>query len=211
MGLTPLMVVQTVAQTAMGFPVSTTTAKLQGVSTFRINPDLQGRIVNELRGSLAPGFTTVLDGYRAAANFEEEAATYEDINYWLDSLFSAATPGGSTGAYTRAYTAPLTAAAAPTFRTMVYGVDGAEFQLEDTSLTTLTLTGNSNGTLQVGGSLMASRVIPGNLASLSDRTGNTAIMGCHAAVYIDALDGTAGTTEINTSAFAWELTINANR
>ena len=210
MALTAHNVLQAARQTAFGTPVATATAKLQGVTTFRINPELQGRIVNELRGSLAPGFTVVLDGYRAAATFETEVETYTDINYWLDSLMSAVNSTGA-GPYTREYAAPLTAAAVPKFMTLQYGQSGSVFQIEDTSVATLTISGDSNGSLVVGGSLLGSRAVPGAIQALSDRTGLTAIMGCHASLYIDAFGSTIGTTEVSTSAFAWNLTINTNR
>lgn len=211
MGLTAHNILQSGRQTAFGTPYETATAKLQGVTSFKPVPELQARILNELRGSLAPGFTTVLDGYKASATFETEAETYEDINYWLDSLFTAdASPGGA-GPYTRAYAAPLTAAATPKFLTLQFGQSGGVVQLDDVSVATLTLSGESNGTLQVGGSLLASKASVGSLVALSDRTGNTAIMGSHATLYIDAFGATSGTTEIASSSFAWEMSINTNR
>lgn len=210
MGLTAHDILQSARQTVFGTAVPTATAKLQGVTSFKPAPELQARIINELRGSLAPGFTTVLDGYRASGTFETEAETYEDVNYWLDSMFSAATPGG-VGPYTRAYAAPLTAAATPKFMTLQYGQTGGVVQLDDVSTATLTLSGESNGTLQVGGSLLASKAGIGAHAALSDRAGNTAIMGNHAGLYIDAWDGTIGTTAIAASSFAWEMSINTNR
>lgn len=210
MGLTAHNILQSARQTVFGTAVPTATAKLQGVTSFKPSPELQARIINELRGSLAPGFTTVLDGYKASGTFETEAETYEDINYWLDSMFSSATPGG-VGPYTRAYAAPLTAEAAPKFMTLQYGQAGGVVQLNDASVGTLTLSGESNGTLQVGGSLLASKAVVGAHAALSDRTGNTAIMGDHAGLYIDAWDGTIGTTAITASSFAWEMSINTNR
>lgn len=210
MGLTAHNILQSARQTVFGTAVPTATAKLQGVTSFKPSPELQARIINELRGSLAPGFTTVLDGYKASGTFETEAETYEDINYWLDSMFSSATPGG-VGPYTRAYAAPLTAEAAPKFMTLQYGQAGGVVQLNDASVGTLTLSGESNGTLQVGGSLLASKAVVGAHAALSDRTGNTAIMGDHAGLYIDAWAGTIGTTAIAASSFAWEMSINTNR
>lgn len=210
MGLTDLSILQSARQTAFGTAVATATAKLQGVTSFQITPDIQARIINELRGSLAPGFTTVLDGYKASATFETEAETYEDVNYWLDNMFTSATPAG-VGPYTRAYAAPLTTLPTPKFMTLQYGEATGVIQLNDASVATLTISGETNGTVQVGGSLLASKAVIGSHQALSDRTGNTAITGCHGAVYIDPFGTAAGTTVIPSTSFAWELTINANR
>lgn len=203
-------VLQRAAQTEFGTAVVKTTAKLQGVSSFSLTPDLQTRALDQLRGSLAPTYQTALDHYMSNATFEVSDETFEDINYWLDSLFSAATPTG-TGPYVRAYTAPLTSAATPTFMTLQWGQTDGVYQMQDASVTTLTLSGSNNSGVQVGGSLIGGKVVVGALEGLSDRTGLTRMTGCMGALAIDAWAGTMGNTAIATSAFSWELTINANR
>jgi hypothetical protein len=204
-------VLQRAAQgSGFGTANATATAKLQSVSSFALTPDLQTRSLNQLRGSLAPTYQTVLDHYMSNATFEVSDETFEDLNYWLDSLFSAATPGG-TGPYTRAYAAPLTSEADPTFMTLQWGQTDEVWQMQDASVSTLTLSGSSNSGVQVGGSLIGGKVIAGTLASLSDRASLTRMTGCMAALAIDAWAGTMGATAIASSAFSWELTINANR
>lgn len=203
-------VLQRAAQTGFGTANAKATAKLQSVSNFSLNPDLQTRSLSQLRGSLAPTYQTALDHYASNATFEVSDETFEDLNYWLDSLFSAATPAG-TGPYTRAYAAPLTAEATPTFMTLQWGQTNEVWQMQDASVTTLTLSGSSNSGVQVGGSLIGGKVVEGALASLSDRTSLTRMTGCMAALAIDAWAGTMGNTAVASSAFSWELTINANR
>lgn len=203
-------VLQRAAQVGFGTAKATATAKLQSVSSFSLNPDLQTRALTQLRGSLAPTYQTALDHYASNATFEVSDETFEDLNYWLDSLFSAATPGG-VGPYTRAYAAPLTAEATPTFMTLQWGQTNEVWQMQDASVTTLTLSGSNNSGVQVGGSLIGGKVIEGALASLSDRTSLTRMTGCMGALAIDAWAGTMGSTAIAASAFSWELTINANR
>ncbi len=205
-----LNTLQSGQQTAFGTANATATAKLQTVTSFKPSAELEARIVDQTYSSLAPGYNTVLDGHSASAAFETEAASYEDINYWLGAMFSFATPTG-VGPYVRAYAAPLTAMATPKFLTLQYGQTGHVIQLNDCSVSTLTLSGASNGTLQCGGAILASKAVVGALQALSDRTGQTVAMGNHASVYIDAWDGTIGTTEIASAAFAWEMTVNANR
>lgn len=205
-----LNVLQSGQQTAFGAANATATAKQQTVTAFKPSAELMARIIDQHYGSLAPGYNTVLDGYKAAGTFETEAASYEDVNYWLGALFSFATPTG-VGPYVRAYAAPTTAAVTPKFLTLQYGQTGLITQLNDCSVGSLVLSGESNGTLQCGGSLLASKMAVGSLQALADRTGQTVMMGSHGSLYIDAWAGTVGTTAIAASAFAWELTVNSNR
>ena len=202
-------VLQVAKQVSFGTAVTTATAKLQNVSSFSLNPDLQTRALSQLRGTLAPTHKTALDFYGSNATFEVSDETFEDINYWLDSLFSVATPGG-INPYTRAYAAPTTAEVAPRFNTFQWGQTNEVWQMQDASLTTLTLSGSNNSGVSVGGSIMGGKVVAGALQALSDRTG-TRMTGNMAALTIDAWAGTVGTTTIASSAFSWELTINANR
>ncbi len=188
---------------------ATATAKLQSVSNFALNPDLQTRALTQLRGTLAPTHQTVLDHYASNATFEVSDETYEDLTYWLDSLFSAATPDAPN--YTRIYSAPTTAEVAPTFMTLQWGQANEVWQMQDASVTTLTMSGSTNSGLQVGGSLIGGKVIAGTLATLPDRTGLERMTGCQAAIAIDTWAGTMGGTAIASSAFSWELTVNANR
>jgi len=202
-----LNVAQVARQTAFGTAVATATAKLQNVGSLKITPELQTRLLSQLRGTLAPGHQTALDFYMSNATFEVPDETFEDVHYWLDSLFSNATPAGS---YTRAYAAPTTAVVAPKFMTVQWGQTGNVWQMQDASVATLKLSGTNNSGVQVGGSLIGGKVVTGTLAALVDRAG-TRMTGCMAALTIDAWDGTVGTSAIENTAFAWELTINSNR
>ena len=214
MALTALNTLQRAAQSSFGTAVTTATAKLQNVSSFSLSPDLKTRKLERLIGSLAPAHATALDAYGSNATFEVSDESFEDVNYWLDSMFSAATPAGG-GPYTRAYAAPLTAAATPKFMTLQYGqtLSGIKsvWQMQDASLTTLSVSGANNMGVQVGGSLVGGKVVEGSLQTLSDRTGTTRMTGCMAGLKIDTWAGTMGTTAVTTSAFSWEVTWNANR
>jgi hypothetical protein len=189
---------------------ATATAKLQNVSSFALTPDLQTRQLDQLRGTLAPTHDTALDYYGSNATFEVSDESFEDINYWLDSLFSEDSSPGGADPYTRAYTAPLTSEAAPAFMTLQWGQTDEVWQMNDASVASLTLSGSTNTGVQVGGSLVGGKVVAGSLQSLSDRS-VTLMHGSMAALAIDAWGGTVGATAIASSAFAWELTINANR
>ena len=210
MALNAHNVLQSAWQANFGTAVATSTVKLQNVSSFKLTPDFETRALSQLRGTLAPTHETVLNSYKSNANFEVSDESFEDINYWLDAMFGAATPGGA-GPYTRAYAAPTTAQPTPHFMTLQWGQANEVWQMQDASVTTLTISGANNTGVQVGGSLIVGKVIEGALQALSDRTTTSKPTGCMASLAIDAWNGTAGTTTITSSAFSWELTVNANR
>jgi len=202
-------VLQSAWQTAFGTPKTPATVKLQNVSSFRLRPEFQTRALEQLRGTLAPTHQTTLDNYAGSATFEVSDETFEDVNYWLEALFGTASPTG-TGPYVRAYAAPTTAAITPHFMTLQWGQADGVFQLQDASIASLTLSGADNTGVQVGGSIVAGKVIPGTLASLLDRTAVTRMSGCMASVAIETWTGSAF-TPLASSAFSWELSINSNR
>ena len=202
-------VLQSAWHTAFGTPKTPATVKLQNVSSFRLRPEFQTRALEQLRGTLAPTHQTTLDNYAGSATFEVSDETFEDVNYWLDALFGAATATGSLP-YVRAYNAPTTAAVTPHFMTLQYGQTDEVWQLQDASVASLTLSGADNTGVQVGGSIIGGKVIQGTLASPSDRTGVTRMSGCMASVGIATWDTSSFTTLAN-SAFSWELSINSNR
>ena len=121
-------VLQSAWQTAFGTAVPTATVKLQNVSSFKLRPELQTRMLEQLRGSLAPTHQTTLDQYSGSASFEVSDETFEDVNYWLETLFGAAALSGA-GPYIRAYAAPHTSAITPRFLTLQYGQTGEVWQL----------------------------------------------------------------------------------
>jgi len=202
-------VLQSAWQTAFGTPKTPATVKLQNVSSFRLRPEFQTRALEQLRGTLAPTHQTTLDNYSGSATFEVSDETFEDVNYWLEALFGTASPTG-TGPYVRAYAAPTTAAITPHFMTLQWGQANGVFQLQDASVAILTLSGADNTGVQVGGSIVVGKVIPGTLASLLDRTAVTRMSGCMASVAIETWTGSTF-TPLASSAFSWELSINSNR
>jgi hypothetical protein len=203
-------VLQSKFQTAFGTADATAVKKLQNVSDFKLRPEFQTRALDQLRGTLAPTHQTVLDSYASSATFEAADETYEELSYWLEALFGTdGTPTGA-GPYTRDYAAPTTAAVTPRFMTLQWGQTDEVWQMQDASISTLTLSGSNNTGVQVGGSLIGGKVIAGTLASLSDLTTETRMSGCAASVAIETWAGNTF-TPLASSAFAWELTVNANR
>lgn len=203
-------VLQSKFQTAFGTADATAVKKLQNVSDFKLRPELQTRALDQLRGTLAPTHQTVLDSYASSATFEAADETYEELNYWLEALFGTVAPSGSATPYERVYSAPTTAAVIPRFMTLQWGQTNEVWQMQDASVTSLTLSGSNNTGVQVGGSLMGGKVVAGTLASLSDLTTETRMSGCAASVSIEAWGGSTFSA-LTSSAFAWELSVNANR
>lgn len=82
--------------------------------------------------------------------------------------------------------------------------------MQDASVTSLTLSGAANSGVSVGASLMGGKVVAGTLATLPDLTTGTRMTGCMASVAIETWDG-ATFAPLASSAFSWELSVNANR
>jgi hypothetical protein len=197
-------------QSAFGTANGTATRKLQNVSSFKLRPELETRALDQLRGTMAPTHQTTLDRYLSSATAETSDTDFEELNYWLEMLFGTdATPTG-TGPYVRDYAAPLTTAVTPHFATLQFGQTGGVWQMQDASVTSLTLSGAANSGVSVGASLMGGKVVAGTLATLPDLTTGTRMTGCMASVAIETWGGSTF-TPLASSAFSWELSVNANR
>ena len=197
-------------QSAFGTANGTATRKLQNVSSFKLRPELETRALDQLRGTMAPTHQTTLDRYLSSATAETSDTDFEELNYWLEMLFGTdATPTGP-GPYVRDYAAPTTTAVTPHFATLQFGQTGGVWQMQDASVTSLTLSGAANSGVSVGASLMGGKVVAGKLATLPDLTTGTRMTGCMASVAIETWDG-ATFAPLASSAFSWELSVNANR
>ena len=197
-------------QSAFGTANGTATRKLQNVSSFKLRPELETRALDQLRGTLAPTHQTTLDRYLSSATAETSDTDFEELNYWLEMLFGTVSPVGSANPYTRSYAAPTTAAITPHAATLQFGQTDEVWQMQDATVTSLTLSGAANSGVSVGASLMGGKVVAGTLASLPDLTTGTRMTGCMASVAIEAWAGNTF-TPLASSAFSWELSVNANR
>jgi hypothetical protein len=197
-------------QSAFGTANATATRKLQNVSSFKLRPELETRALDQLRGTMAPTHQTVLDRYLSSATAETSDTDFEELNYWLEMLFGTVSPVGSANPYTRSYAAPTTAAITPHAATLQFGQTDEVWQMQDATVTSLTLSGAANSGVSVGASLMGGKVVAGTLASLPDLTTGTRMTGCMASVAIEAWAGNTF-TPLASSAFSWELSVNANR
>lgn len=197
-------------QTAFKTANPTATRKLQNVSSFKLTPDLQTRELEQLRGTLAPTHKTALDGYASRATAENGDIDFEELNYWLEMLFGTVTPVGSSAPFTRKYSAPVTNAPNPRAATLQWGQSGYVWQMQDATVTSLTMSGAVNTGVSVGASLMGGLVKRGALQVLADVTNGTRLSGCMSSVAIETWAGSTF-TPLASSAFSWELSVNANR
>lgn len=186
----------------------TPTVKLMGISDATIKPIVESELIDEKRGTLAPGYTSVINKVSGEASVEG-VVLYEDIPYWLDSLFGLATPSGANP-YVYAYSSPV--GSAPTTRkmTLASGDGTNEYSLAGAVVKALSISGESNSKLEFSAELIGKQVSSDALASLDDRS-VTVAMGNHVALYIDAFGGTIGSTQVNATAFSFELEIETNR
>ena len=197
-------------QTAFKTANPTATRKLQNVSSFKLRPEFETRALDQMRGTLAPTHQTTLDRYLSSATAETSDTDFEELNYWLEMLFGTVTPSGSANPYTRTYSAPTTSAITPRPATLQFGQADEVWQMQDATVTSLTLSGAANSGVSVGASLMGGKVKEGALATLQDVTTGTRLSGCMASVAIEVWTGSTF-NPLASSAFSWELSINANR
>ena len=197
-------------QSAFGTANAIATRKLQNVSSFKLRPELETRALDQLRGTLSPTHQTTLDRYLSSASAETSDTDFEELNYWLEMLFGTDSAPTGAGPYVRDYAAPTTTAVTPHFATLQFGQTGEVWQMQDASVTSLTLSGAANSGVSVGASLMGGLVKEGALQTLADLTTGTRMTGCMASVAIETWAGSTF-TPLASSAFSWELSVNANR
>ena len=184
------------------------TAKLMAVLSGKIKPMTPVRRVVDMRASLGPGYIDVLDSISGGATLGC-VATYEDLPYWLDGLFAKATPGG-TGPYVRTYTAPLTAVQVAQNYSLYHGDGTNIYKLLGALVTKAKFSGKAGETdtdVKLDLEFVGKEATIGALASLSDRTVYPLLMS-EAAIYIDALGGTIGSTVIASYLRAFELSLD---
>jgi hypothetical protein len=185
------------------------TAKLMTVTDVSLEPIVEQIVHKTMRGALAPGYLANVRRIAGQGTLQS-LVDYEDLPYYLDSLFGVATPGGA-GPYTRDYVAPVTAGSKPTPRlnTVIYGDStGGVYKLEGGLVTKLAIKGESNQPLTLQADLIGKDVVTGALAALSDRTVNVA-MGADVSLYLDIWAGTMGATAVAATFFAFELTLDS--
>lgn len=207
--LLDLLQVQVGKQANFTTPIAAPTSKLMGVTDLKIPPGVTALLHHDRRGSMAPGYLANLSEIRPDGITMEQFGLYEDICYALDNLLGEATPSG-VGPYTRNYGAPLGTTPMSRILTLVYGDATNCYALNGMLIKKVTIKGETGQPMRCSFDIMGRDFGADSLAALSDRTVNVA-MGNHMAIYIDTWAGTIGTTQITSTAYAYELMIDSKR
>lgn len=210
--LTDLLQLQWGTETTWGTPVAPT-VRLHGV---RMKPDIikaaiEAEVMEEQISRLGPSAEADLLAHSGAAAWDN-AGIYEDINYPLESMFGTATPSGA-GPYVRAGTAPVAVGASPTTprkATLYHGDAVGGLRLSGGLVTGLTFKAESKKRAEYAVSMIGEGVDAGTPATLSNRDINP-ILGAHGSIYVDAWDGTIGTTALPGAGYAVELALGSPR
>lgn len=186
------------------------TKELSGITDVSINPVVDSERVDDIRSSLSPG--SIVNVLKTGAEASVEGVVlFEEIPYWLDSLFGEATPAGGDP-YTYSYAAPLDAVpSSPRAQTIAYGDGTNDYRMVGALVTSLGISGESNSVLEYSASLMGQSVVASGIIALSPADSVTVAMGHQVALFIDAGGGTIGDTPIATTAFSFDLDIASNR
>lgn len=207
--VTPLYLHQIGSESTWGTAVAQT-ARLGLVEDLEFSPEVEGQNLADRRASLAPGYVAALLKASGTAKMKG-ICTYEDMPYWQDALFGIATPGGANP-YTRDYLGAL--GTVPTRRVFtlvkgqsspvshIYGLNGAV-------LTEMGIKIESNQPWMYDLSFKGKNYTTDTLDSLSDRT-QTPILANNTSLYIDAVGGTIGTTQVTSLWMSAEININTN-
>ena len=193
-------------QTVWGTAVAAT-AVLRNIEDAEVVFETGAEMIGEL-GFNVPG-VALLKRRQSSGSFEM-LASYEQILYVLHGLMGTVSPTGS-GPYTWTYTLPASTAVTPQIYTLEYGMSGAEYRLADVLISKAKFSTEAGEPLKVESDFIAGGIpSPLSMTSLSVTSVNT-INSVGASVYLDALDGTPGTTALQGTLISFELEVDPKR
>ena len=193
---------------------ATMTKKWLGVAEASITPMIESEILPELRGSLQPGFKTIIKSKSGEAKVSG-VVTYAGIVYALEGLFGTVTPGAvdTDACYDRVYAAPTIASVSPRRYSILYGDSDNYYCLTGATVSKLGIKGETGGPVEydlefIGKAVTAS----GYLSDVADSDPVTSVaMGGQCALWIDPGSDALGTTPITTTGFSFDLSIDPKR
>lgn len=191
----------------------TPTQSLRGIEELKIKSANQVEVKGDMTQALAGGDTGLVNSLAGAGTFKGWAS-YEHLPYWLDAVFSQATPSGA-GPYIRNYAAALTTRATPRIMTLVTG-DGTvgAYKLTGALPTDFTLRVEPGKAMEMSGSLIGVGMAATTLASLTPPS-VIPIHGSHVGatgIKFDAWAGTMGATALaNCTVRFLELMVKPDR
>ena len=205
---TALRVAQYGIETTWGTAV-VATRKMMGLSDVKFK-EKNKTIVTPVTGTYAPGTTAALVGQSGEVTVSG-VATYEELIWYFDSLFSKVTAPTGTGPYVYAYAAPTSADATPRLFTVEFGTTGALYKAAGALTSKFKISGAAQDYWKFQADYMAKSIATlTSLAALSDNT-VTSINAMDTACYIDDWGGTIGTTAITGTLIDFDLEVTTGR
>jgi len=184
--------------------------KLMGITDITLTPVVESVQIKDKRGSMRPGHVSVPQMIYGTGSLSG-IALYDDLPYWLDSIFGAASPVTSTDVYQYDYVGAHATEPVISHYTLAYG-DGTYIEsLLGSTVQSLNISGASGEPLTFSANLIG-KIIDSDTfdsAAEADRTVYP-IMGDHVALWIDPSSDAVGTTSV-TVPFQFSLDINTNR
>lgn len=190
-----MLQVQVGAESTWGTAVAPT-AKLMGVDMNGVTMDIgyMAAVEQHISGSLLPGNVAYVQQTGRGTLGLPIVGLYDDLPYWLDSMFGQATPSGG-GPYTYAYTGPTTSITRRDM-TAVYGDGTDAYGLTGAVCTALQLRQEVGQPLRTQVTLQGKQWLDDAVASLNNRTVYPVQADHWTSLYIDAWAGTMGTTQL---------------
>jgi len=200
----------TEATDAWGTEVAST-VKLMGVEELTISPMITAEQVNELRGTLQPGYRSHIRAAHGEATMSG-LLEIDDFPYLLLTMggpLAAATD--APGNFTYTWTAPTEDSDAEAQSLTLMKTDRVDtYSLLGAVVNSLTVEGESGGPITYEASFVGKVVSTDVHAVLADRVTKPA-MGHMGQLYIDPGSDAPGTTEIANQAYSFSWNVNANR
>ncbi len=206
-----LRIVQLAKETGWTTAVSTATVKLVGLTDASLNvvPDVYQPTY---MGTLAPLVTTALMGQHGEMSLTQ-AASYQDICYWLDGVFgTAAGSAEANTTYVYNYAAALdNPTTAPSY-TVQYGYGSTNYALEGGLCTNLNISGEAGGVWEVSVDLLGRAVSTMSMTTGVSTREVDLIKMADTTLYITPwTQSTVSGTAASATLISFELTANPQR
>lgn len=209
MPATALRVVQLATENTWG-TAEDATAKLMAVTNASLS------VADEVYqpaaiGTLAPATTSVHMRQHGEGTLEQDAS-YQDICYWMEGLFGTVTPSTAPGTtYVRDYEASLLAVTTPVEYTLEYGCTDAEYNLAGALVTGLNISGEAGDVWKMSIEIMGQALSTKALTTGLSTRDVDLIRMADTTFYMDAWDGTIGSTEVAATLISFDLSADPQR
>lgn len=185
------------------------TKKIMGLSSDgALKPIVEASGVEEQRGSFVPAYAATVDKIGGEATISG-AVSFEQIGYFLDSLYGSAVPTGG-GPYTRCWLGPTVSKPASKILTVVRGSPLDSRKLTGGIVNEINLKAEANARTTFEANLIGHSVSAGALSALPDLSVNF-LHANQMTLFLDAFGGPFGGTAISPTVFTAELALNTNK